>query len=118
MEDCKVLTCLTCRVVFADIDKGREHYKSEWHRYNLKRKVAQMAPLSAEVYKNQVAASKQEVRYASRLLIMKQECFFFFFYIFPFSLCTKVWMNQVAATIVSSITKVTFSLCLKNRRQH
>lgn len=61
MEDCKVLTCLTCRVAFADIDKGRDHYKSEWHRYNLKRKVAQMAPLSAEVYKNQVAATKQEV---------------------------------------------------------
>ncbi|XP_076439670.1 cytoplasmic 60S subunit biogenesis factor ZNF622-like isoform X2 [Babylonia areolata] len=59
MED-KVLTCLTCRVAFADLDRGREHYKSEWHRYNTKRKVAQMEPLSAEMFKIQMAAKQEK----------------------------------------------------------
>ncbi|KAK7110066.1 cytoplasmic 60S subunit biogenesis factor ZNF622-like [Littorina saxatilis] len=60
MEEFRGLTCLTCRVAFADIDKGREHYKSDWHRYNLKRKVAQMDPLSADIYKNQVASKHEK----------------------------------------------------------
>jgi hypothetical protein len=33
------MTCVACRVVFAKPDLHREHYKSDWHRYNLKRKV-------------------------------------------------------------------------------
>lgn len=59
MEE-KVLTCLTCRVAFAELNRGREHYKSEWHRYNTKRKVAQMEPLSAEAFKNQMAAKQEK----------------------------------------------------------
>ncbi|KAL8616570.1 hypothetical protein ACOMHN_036602 [Nucella lapillus] len=59
MEE-KVLTCLTCRVAFADLSRGRDHYKSEWHRYNSKRKVAQMEPLSAEAFKNQMAAKQEQ----------------------------------------------------------
>jgi pre-60S factor REI1 len=61
MEEYAALTCLTCRVAFSDLDQGREHYKSEWHRYNLKRKVAQMDPLSAEMFKNQAAAKREQV---------------------------------------------------------
>lgn len=33
------LTCICCRVVFANSDIQREHYRTDWHRYNLKRKV-------------------------------------------------------------------------------
>jgi pre-60S factor REI1 len=43
-------TGLACRVTFVDSEIQREHYKTEWHRYNLKRKVAQLAPLSFEDY--------------------------------------------------------------------
>lgn len=32
-------TCMACRVGFALADAHREHFKSDWHRYNLKRKV-------------------------------------------------------------------------------
>ncbi|VDD89450.1 unnamed protein product [Enterobius vermicularis] len=35
------LTCLSCRVVFANSLIQREHYKSDWHRYNLQRKSEQ-----------------------------------------------------------------------------
>lgn len=41
-------TCLCCNMTFSDVDLQRDHYKSEWHRYNLKRKVAQLKPISLE----------------------------------------------------------------------
>ncbi|XP_024539369.1 ankyrin repeat and zinc finger domain-containing protein 1-like [Selaginella moellendorffii] len=40
--------CLTCNVVIGDAQEFREHYKSDWHEHNLKRKVRQLPPLSAE----------------------------------------------------------------------
>ena len=33
-------TCLTCHVSFKDVDLQRAHHKSDWHWYNLKRKVS------------------------------------------------------------------------------
>lgn len=33
-------TCMTCRLVFATSEIQREHYQSEWHRYNVKRQVS------------------------------------------------------------------------------
>lgn len=33
-------TCNACNVVFVDDERKRIHYRSEWHRYNLKRKVS------------------------------------------------------------------------------
>lgn len=59
-------TCITCRVAFDDAELQRAHYKSDWHRYNLKRKVAAMAPVSAEGFQERVraqrAAAEQEGR--------------------------------------------------------
>ncbi|KAI1287655.1 Zinc finger protein [Halotydeus destructor] len=43
-------TCISCRVSFADAELQRDHYKSEWHRYNLKRKVAQLSPVTRDDY--------------------------------------------------------------------
>ena len=41
-------TCLCCQMTFPDVGLHRDHYKTEWHRYNLKRKVAQLKPISLE----------------------------------------------------------------------
>ncbi|PWA76765.1 zinc finger protein [Artemisia annua] len=35
-----VLTCNACNTEFEDDNDQKLHYKSEWHRYNLKRKIA------------------------------------------------------------------------------
>lgn len=51
-------TCVTCRVVFRDSEIQREHYKSDWHRYNLKRKVAQLPSVTAEEFNNRVLQQK------------------------------------------------------------
>ncbi|XP_061549487.1 cytoplasmic 60S subunit biogenesis factor ZNF622 [Phycodurus eques] len=47
-------TCISCRVVFSDGEVQRAHYKSDWHRYNLKRKVADMPPVSAANFQDRV----------------------------------------------------------------
>ncbi|NXO01459.1 ZN622 protein, partial [Rhinopomastus cyanomelas] len=51
-------TCITCRVAFQDADVQRAHYKTDWHRYNLKRKVAEMPPVTAENFQERVLAQR------------------------------------------------------------
>lgn len=58
-------TCITCRVAFKDGDTQRVHYKSDWHRYNLKRKVAELVPVSADEFKNRVIAQRSEEQQAT-----------------------------------------------------
>ncbi|XP_053570578.1 cytoplasmic 60S subunit biogenesis factor ZNF622 [Bombina bombina] len=54
-------TCITCRVAFADPDIQRAHYKTDWHRYNLKRKVADMPAVTAENFQERVLAQRAVV---------------------------------------------------------
>lgn len=42
-------TCLTCSLGFMQADHQRSHYSSDLHRYNAKRKVAGLPPVSAKV---------------------------------------------------------------------
>lgn len=55
-------TCLACGVLFDDANLQRSHYRTDWHRYNLKRKVAELPPVTKEqfVEKVQVQAQKKE----------------------------------------------------------
>lgn len=47
-------TCLNCNVKFRDADAQRDHYKTDWHRYNLKRRVAELPPVAAEEFQRRV----------------------------------------------------------------
>lgn len=40
--------CSTCNAVVGDSKQYREHFKSEWHKHNLKRKTRNLPPLTAE----------------------------------------------------------------------
>ncbi|XP_015118689.1 zinc finger protein 622 [Diachasma alloeum] len=51
-------TCITCRVAFRDLEIQRQHYKSDWHRYNLKRKVAELPPVPVEEFQKRVIAQR------------------------------------------------------------
>eukprot|EP01117_Protostelium_nocturnum_P002785 TRINITY_DN13708_c0_g1_i1.p1 TRINITY_DN13708_c0_g1~~TRINITY_DN13708_c0_g1_i1.p1 ORF type:complete len:404 (-),score=121.88 TRINITY_DN13708_c0_g1_i1:76-1287(-) len=51
-----VLTCLTCRMKFATPKDQRNHYKEDLHAFNLKRKVANLPPISLQTY-NEKASS-------------------------------------------------------------
>lgn len=43
-------TCISCRIKFYSAELQRMHMKTEWHRYNLKRRVAELPPVSSEVF--------------------------------------------------------------------
>lgn len=51
-------TCINCSVKFQNAEIQREHYKTDWHRYNLKRKVAQLPPVTAEDFTKRVLQQK------------------------------------------------------------
>eukprot|EP00921_Rhytidocystis_pertsovi_P013009 GHVQ01021111.1.p1 GENE.GHVQ01021111.1~~GHVQ01021111.1.p1 ORF type:complete len:427 (-),score=88.16 GHVQ01021111.1:114-1394(-) len=46
--------CVTCAVGFADEQQHKKHHKTDWHRYNLRRRVADMAPLAELIYNRKV----------------------------------------------------------------
>lgn len=56
-------TCLSCQIQFPSTELQRSHMKTEWHRYNLKRRVAQLVPVSNEIFQLKVAHSKDRVKY-------------------------------------------------------
>ncbi|KAH8929519.1 hypothetical protein BT69DRAFT_1345814 [Atractiella rhizophila] len=49
-------SCLTCSLSFATPTLHRDHYSSELHRYNAKRKVAKLPPVTREVWEEKLGA--------------------------------------------------------------
>eukprot|EP00299_Pterocystis_sp_00344_P010364 c4611_g1_i1.p1 GENE.c4611_g1_i1~~c4611_g1_i1.p1 ORF type:complete len:406 (+),score=100.59 c4611_g1_i1:43-1218(+) len=49
-------SCLSCAAVFGSAAEQKDHYHSEWHRHNLKRKVANLLPLSEAAFNERVTA--------------------------------------------------------------
>eukprot|EP01112_Ceratiomyxa_fruticulosa_P021569 TRINITY_DN7634_c0_g7_i1.p1 TRINITY_DN7634_c0_g7~~TRINITY_DN7634_c0_g7_i1.p1 ORF type:complete len:381 (+),score=71.65 TRINITY_DN7634_c0_g7_i1:184-1326(+) len=60
MEDDKKLTCITCRLLFANSAEQVSHYKTELHRFNLKRKVVDLLPVTQEQFDLKVDQIKKE----------------------------------------------------------
>ncbi|XP_033120058.1 zinc finger protein 622-like isoform X2 [Anneissia japonica] len=59
-------TCITCRVAFSSSEIQRNHYKTDWHRYNLKRKVAEMPPVTSDDFCQRVLSQKAQLAQASQ----------------------------------------------------
>ncbi|KKA29832.1 hypothetical protein TD95_000421 [Thielaviopsis punctulata] len=51
-------TCNTCRIGYRAIDLQKGHMRSDWHRYNLKRRVAGLPPVSAENFSEKVLQAR------------------------------------------------------------
>ncbi|CAL1673203.1 unnamed protein product [Lasius platythorax] len=49
-EPIKDFTCITCHIMFTNSEAHKVHYKSEWHRYNLHRKVSELPPITLEAF--------------------------------------------------------------------
>lgn len=43
-------TCTACRLEFATFNDQKEHFRADWHRYNLKRKVVELPPVTEEQF--------------------------------------------------------------------
>ncbi|XP_045542659.1 zinc finger protein 622 isoform X2 [Papilio machaon] len=52
-------TCITCQVLFKTADLQKEHYKLDWHRYNLNRKVASILPVTLEEFEKRAKEHKE-----------------------------------------------------------
>ncbi|CAD5234658.1 unnamed protein product [Bursaphelenchus xylophilus] len=53
-------TCVTCRLVFPNSTLQKEHYVSEWHRYNAKRNVVGLPPITEEQFESKVAEEQKK----------------------------------------------------------
>eukprot|EP01018_Ginkgo_biloba_P012422 Gb_30054 [translate_table: standard] len=47
-EERRQQQCTTCNAGVGDAKQYRDHFKSDWHKHNLKRKMKQLPPLSPE----------------------------------------------------------------------
>lgn len=75
-------TCNTCGLAFQTSAGQKEHMRSDWHRYNLKRRVAQLPSISLEVFNEKVnmmatadpdeGVSKRDLRKQRKEEIQKQ----------------------------------------------
>lgn len=54
-------TCISCRVAFATPELQKAHHKTDWHRYNLKRKVAELPPVTAADFHQRVLERKAQL---------------------------------------------------------
>ncbi|KAI9829169.1 MAG: hypothetical protein M1832_000192 [Thelocarpon impressellum] len=52
-------TCNTCQVAFRSSELQRGHMHGDWHRYNLKRRVAALPPLASEVFAEKVLTAQE-----------------------------------------------------------
>lgn len=50
-------TCLSCSLAFVDASSQREHYATELHRYNARRRVAGLQPVTKETFESKVQSS-------------------------------------------------------------
>lgn len=55
-----MFTCNSCGTEFKTGDLQRYHMKTEWHRYNLKRRMAQLPPVTSDEFAEKLLLSKQE----------------------------------------------------------
>ncbi|CAD5229202.1 unnamed protein product [Bursaphelenchus okinawaensis] len=54
-------TCVTCRLVFPNSELQKEHYISEWHRYNAKRNVVGLPSITETQFESKVKDFKKTV---------------------------------------------------------
>lgn len=64
------LSCSYCRIKFSDSVQQREHYKLDWHRYNLKQNLISREPLTEEQFN--LKAGKD---------LCRVSCLFYLFYV-------------------------------------
>ncbi|CUS21092.1 LAQU0S02e05688g1_1 [Lachancea quebecensis] len=53
-------TCNSCGLQFSAIGGQREHMKTDWHSYNLKRRVAQLPPINEATFNAKVKAFAEQ----------------------------------------------------------
>jgi pre-60S factor REI1 len=55
-----MFTCISCRVAFEDASEQRAHFSTDWHRYNMKRRVANLPPVAATAFNEKVVERREQ----------------------------------------------------------
>jgi len=77
-------TCLTCKVIFQNIEAQRVHYKQEWHKYNLKRKVAGLPSITEVEFNEKIKKQIEDTENANQVNVWNCE------------VCNKVFNSENA----------------------
>ncbi|KAF1941333.1 hypothetical protein EJ02DRAFT_455272 [Clathrospora elynae] len=67
-------TCNTCQVAFRSSELQRAHMQTDWHRYNLKRRVASLPPLSSDIFTEKVLANKATAAASAAKAAFEKSC--------------------------------------------
>jgi pre-60S factor REI1 len=75
-DDQQQAACQACRVSFPSAESQRDHYRGEFHRFNLKRKLVRMLPLSEDQFNAHVEkeAQDQSARQATQQALQCRVC--------------------------------------------
>ena len=79
-------TCNTCQVAFRSSELQRTHMQSDWHRYNLKRRVASLPPLTSDVFAEKVLANKASAAATAARASFEKAC----------EACDKIYYSEGA----------------------
>ena len=79
-------TCNSCAVAFRNSDAQRTHMRSDWHRYNLKRKVADLPPVSADDFNKKVVSAQANTSAAQEQASFAKSC----------TVCRKTYYSENA----------------------
>ena len=55
-----MFTCISCRVAFDTAVEQRNHFSTDWHRYNMKRRVANLPPVVATAFNEKVLERREQ----------------------------------------------------------
>ncbi|KAI9736543.1 MAG: hypothetical protein M1818_006054 [Claussenomyces sp. TS43310] len=67
-------TCNTCQVAFRNSELQRGHMRSDWHRYNLKRRVTSLPPIASEVFTEKVLQAQASSSAAASKASYERTC--------------------------------------------
>lgn len=59
--DKSVMRCSVCQVIFDSVDTQREHFKLDWHRFNLKQKLMGKPILSEDAFEETVSGELSSI---------------------------------------------------------
>ena len=68
-----MFTCNTCGLEFPTAESQRIHMKSDWHRYNLKRRVAQLPPIDEQTFNSKVSTLAENDENTKQKQLTKKE---------------------------------------------
>ncbi|KAJ1019981.1 hypothetical protein NDA16_004262 [Ustilago loliicola] len=73
-DDTPLFTCLSCSIAFPNPDDQRTHYRSDLHRYNMKRRVANLPPVKAEVFNAKILERRAALAQEAQTAVTPDKC--------------------------------------------